>query len=292
MLLDVAIVGAGPAGCAAAIQCRRLGLDVALFDRTGGGGGLIANAWRIENEPATGGPIDGPEYVRRMRASLARFGLPVNRADVERVDPGRRLVGEGVDCAARAVILATGTAPKAAGLKGESDLAGQRLFYDLTGLRARSLERVVIVGGGEAAFDYALSLAAQGALVDIAVRSSRHRANARLAQAVAEHRRIRVQYERQFLQVQPLPGGCRLLPSDADGAGPLEADVVVVAVGRQPDLPRGLSPASAQLTIAHGLVIAGDARLGALGQAGIAVGDGLQAAQLAADYCATHREND
>ena len=48
---QVVIIGAGPGGCSAAIQCKRLGLEPLVFDRSGRAGGLIENAYAVENYP-------------------------------------------------------------------------------------------------------------------------------------------------------------------------------------------------------------------------------------------------
>ncbi len=78
---DVIIVGAGPAGCAAAVQCRRLGLSVMLLDRTGEPGGLTRQAWRIENYPGLD-PMPGRRFAEHLRAFLERFELEVRREEV------------------------------------------------------------------------------------------------------------------------------------------------------------------------------------------------------------------
>ncbi len=118
----------------------------------------------------------------------------------------------------------------------------------------------------------------------MAVRSHRHRANERLAAAVADHSAIAVHYDTAINELAPDKKGVK---ADSSGLKDTCFEVVVVAVGREPvlpDLPKDLFPAipGAELTIARGLYIAGDARLGALGQSGIAVGDGLQIAQMIA----------
>ncbi len=285
MPVDVAIVGAGPGGCAAAIQCRRSGLSVALYDATGRAGGLIAQAWSIENEAATGGPISGLEYVRRLRLALNRFGLRVTPGEVTAVAPGYRLLGPGLDRAARNVILATGTRPRVAGIPGESALVGRGLSYDVLPAIARRPASALVIGGGEAAFDYALSLAFAGVRVTIAVRGDRPRANDRLAAAVANASTIELSFHTTVSELSADGDGLR---ARATNLRESRFDAVVVAVGRtpvRPTLPEDLCPtdARAELTIAPGLYIAGDARLGTLGQSGIAVGDGLQIAQAIAE---------
>lgn len=319
MPIDVAIVGAGPAGSAAAVQCRRLGLSVALMDGAGRAGGLIENAWSIENDPATGGPIGGPEYATRLRTALARFGVEVVPWEVKSVTGNFVLEGEMAPLAAKAVVLATGTRPLPAGIPGELEVAGNALYYEVAPALAVRPTSALVIGGGEAAFDYALSLAGGGAQVTIAIRASNHQANDRLAAAVEASPAITVTTQMLVQLLAPTRGGCSASGSGPQGSFELTVDVVVVAVGRRPRLPdlgelleRGPGPRGAPtgrrgiaagraaasgktiaaqgLTILPGLYIAGDARLGSLGQSGIAVGDGLEAAQLAAAHVAELRE--
>lgn len=317
MPVDVAIIGAGPAGSAAAVQCRRLGLSVTLIDSTGVAGGLIGNAWSIENEPATGGPIGGVEYVARMRRALALFDIGVVPGKVETIAPHFELHGKLPTVASRAVIVATGTRPQRAGIEGETTLAGGVLHYEVLPALVNKAESALVIGGGEAAFDYALSLAKAGATVVIAMRHTMHRANARLAAAVAACPHVSVLPDTVIEQLDALESGCQATGVAAGRRFESVVGKVVVAVGRVPVVPaldealqtglpgcsgpfasrgaagqaEGALVATEKLTIAPGLYIAGDVRLGALGQSGIAVGDGLEAAQLAAAHIAGTREN-
>ena len=79
--LDVVIVGAGPAGCAAAVQCRRLGQHPLLLDRTGRPGGLVAHAHSVENYPGLP-PTAGPRMVQLLAEHLERFDLRVEQREV------------------------------------------------------------------------------------------------------------------------------------------------------------------------------------------------------------------
>jgi thioredoxin reductase (NADPH) len=302
MRCDVAIVGAGPAGCAAAVQCVRLGLSVVLVDRTGAAGGLVRNAWRIENEPGTGGPLSGPDYAARLQAHVAAYDLRVVAGTVSRVtddDGSFRLEGEGIAVDAGAVIVATGTQPVRAGIPGEADLAGRRLFYEVADALPLEPRSGLVIGGGEAAFDYALTLAGQGSDVTLLVRGESHRANARLAEAVAQEPAITVRYRTEGVLLLGSGAGMEAAVRGPGGLEKVAADVVLVAVGRLPVLPevaaQSTDPAgddaafdgaegASVLTSTPGLYIAGDARLGSLGQVGIAVGDGLECAHRAAEH--------
>ena len=77
-IADLLVVGAGPAGVAAAAQAARLGLEVRIIDRAGRAGGLVANGFLVENYPGLEAPVPGAELARRLGEHLARYGLAVD----------------------------------------------------------------------------------------------------------------------------------------------------------------------------------------------------------------------
>ena len=265
---EVAIIGAGPAGVAAAVQCRRYGLRPLLLDAAGRAGGLVANGFCVENYPGVQ-PVTGTVLAELLQQHLARFRLEVIATRVRRLsrDHGRwRVVSDRGDLEVDAVIVATGTEPRRLEL-------GVEHWYEVRDLLANDAapRRVSIIGGGEAACDYGLSLAQLGARVDMLVRGARLRACLRLRSLVEQHPSIRVYVGTPF---ESRPELWR------------DGNLVLVAVGRESTLPallagHGVGPGSSVATGVSGLWIAGDARAGSLGQVGTAVGDGLRAARHA-----------
>jgi thioredoxin reductase (NADPH) len=268
------------------VQCARLGVTPLLLDRTGEAGGLVANAWSIENYPGLE-PIDGAAYVRRLRAHLNRFGLDVVECDLRAVRrAGDRIVldTDADSIETRTAILALGTTPRRLELPGSDEL-----FYELRLLLERKPGQAVVVGGGEMAFDHALSLTAGGAAVDLLIRGPGPRTRGRLADLVAREPRISVRCATELLAVTRHGDAFHATVGSAKGKDRLRCDGLLAAVGRRSALLRlggGLDLSSSGMisTPVPGLFVVGDARLGSLGQVGIAVGDGLQAAMLAIDY--------
>jgi thioredoxin reductase (NADPH) len=268
----IVIAGAGPGGCAAAVQCARLGITPLLLDRTGMAGGLIANAWSMENYPGLE-PISGADFVRRLQAHLERFEIEVEKAEVRAVGKAADKILLETDAGSietEVAILAVGTLPRLL------DLPGVDLFYEVRHLLERKPERALVIGGGEMAFDYALSLAGAGARVELLVRGGAPRARGRLAEFVAKEPRITIRLGTEAKAVLA-------------GREAIVYDGIVVAIGRQSALAGiagglDLSPSGVISTPVPGLFVIGDARLGSLGQAGIAIGDGLEAAMQAVEY--------
>jgi thioredoxin reductase (NADPH) len=282
------VIGAGPAGCAAAVQGRRLGLEVRLWDESGRAGGLIRQAHRVENYPGIE-PLDGPALAARLAEHVARFGIAVEARRAERVAAGaggpqvtaRDSGGRRETLEAAAAILAVGTRPRRSGIAGEDELEGRTLFFEVRDLlrAVPAPRRVVVIGAGEAALDYALTLADAGAEVCVLARGREPRAAQRLVEATRSHRAIEVRTGIAAERLLPDGGGVRLALEAPRSS--LTADAVLVAVGREPRTGEILD-AGETGPDAAGIHVVGDARLGCLGQVGIAVGDGLAAAMRAA----------
>jgi thioredoxin reductase (NADPH) len=290
-IADVLVVGAGPAGIAAAAQAARLGLEARIVDRSGAAGGLVENGFLVENYPGLA-PLSGAALAAQLRDHLARFDLRVERLEARDLvnDDGVWLVAmDRGEIAARAVVLAVGTRPRPLGVPREA-APEHRVFYEVRGLLGAVPRpaHVVVVGGGEASFDYALTLAARGAAVTLLVRGDAFKASGRLAEAVAGTPSIDVRLGARVERLVPADDAVAVEVAYADGTRFLSADAVLAAVGRVAALDAIFPacghgrPQGRQIEVSPDLFVCGDARLGGLGQVGIAVGDGLEAAGIIA----------
>ncbi len=288
------IVGAGPAGIAAAVQCERLGLEPRLMDRTGVAGGLIENAACVENYPGLE-PMPGPKIAERLREFLHRFGLGVERhrliRAVARPEYFELELEEAV-CRARCVVLALGTRAKKLSCPGAEALEGTRLFYEVRAVSKRrgDGDDAMVIGAGEAAFDSALSLARAGFEVSLFGRGPGPKAVGRLRDAVESHARVKTVFNASVESLE-LEDGRVLARFDRgeEGTSRVRADVVLASLGRHPRRAGMLVEKDRVLYEVEpdeplGSFVVGDARHGGLGQVGIAVGDGLAAAMSAASF--------
>jgi thioredoxin reductase len=286
-LNDVTVIGAGPAGCTAAVQCLRLGLDVRLLDTTGRAGGLIREARLIENYPGLSA-IPGSEFAEKLCSHISVFGIKVldyHADSIVRINDGFEIRSNQGVIASASVIVATGTVPADYSIPGN---ASSKLLRSILDVRKPVPSNMIVIGGGEAALDYAMSLSDAGSNVDILVRNSCLRACGRLKDEVETRSGIRILYNTEPVSI--ISSGSDLLvryTSDGNNGEHL-AGAVLAATGRKPKLP--VMPdelkhgSGGVITSIPGLYIVGDALLGSLGQAAIAAGHGLQAAGFVRDF--------
>lgn len=160
-MLDLIIVGAGPAGLTAAIYASRAGLDTMIIER-GAPGGKMFVTHEIENYPGFEN-ISGRELSQTMHKHALKFGAKYEYGDVkEIVDLGetKKVITNMNEYETKKVIIATGTENKKLGAPGEEELQGAGISYcavcDGNFFRNRD---VAVVGGGNSALEEALYLA-------------------------------------------------------------------------------------------------------------------------------------
>jgi thioredoxin reductase (NADPH) len=171
--VDLLIVGAGPAGLAAAVYGASEGLDTLAVESTALGG-QAGSSRRIENYLGFPAGITGTELtgraVTQARKFHARTGTPYRALSLE---PGveRHVVRleEGHEIAARAVLLATGAQYRRLPVEGLTNYEGVSVFYAAGPPEAQrcGASRVAVVGGGNSAGQAAVWLARGGALVTL-----------------------------------------------------------------------------------------------------------------------------
>jgi thioredoxin reductase (NADPH) len=174
---DLIVVGAGPAGLAAAVYGASEGLDVMVLEASVPGG-QAGTSSRIENYLGFPTGITGHDLTGRAHVQARKFGARLMVAEGARgIACGRRPfhveVGDGVRLAARAVIVATGAEYRRLPVPGIDRFEGVGLFYAATFVEAQLCrnQTVVVVGGGNSAGQAAVFLAETCARVHLLVRS-------------------------------------------------------------------------------------------------------------------------
>ena len=179
--VDVAIVGAGPAGLAAAVYGASEGLSTLLVDGVGAGG-QAATSSRIENYPGFPTGVSGSELAQAATLQALKFGAelvaPCRVSSMHSHPTGRMALSlsDGSTVVAQAVILTTGVQYRRLPLARLVDFeATGCVRYSATELDARDTRqrRVAVVGGANSAGQAALFLASRGASVELLVRGPR-----------------------------------------------------------------------------------------------------------------------
>jgi thioredoxin reductase (NADPH) len=175
---DLLIVGAGPAGLAAAVYGASEGLRTAVLEREAPGG-QAGSSSRIENYLGFPNGISGADLARRALDQARRLGAeflsPTGVVAVSRQDPYRLVALEdGTTLSATALIVATGVSYRTLEVDGAKALVGAGLFYGATMHEAASYagEDVVMVGGANSAGQAALYFARYARQVTLLVRAS------------------------------------------------------------------------------------------------------------------------
>lgn len=302
-VLDVAVIGAGPAGMTAALYAARSGLRVAMFERISPGG-QMAQTEHLENYPGYAQSTSGFELAMAMQQQALAFGARLISEEVVSVDfrtnPKRIETAFG-DYRARSVIVATGTRPARLGLPLEAELQGKGLSYCATcdGNFFRGCDVVVVGGGNTAAADvlYLSRVCHKVYLV--------HRRDALRATAIY-HKRLEgidnVEFiwnseVKRFIAEDGMLAGVHLENNRTGEVRDVGCQAVFVAVGTEPNtgfLRGALELDAAGYVVADemgrtavpGVYAAGDVRAKELRQVVTAVSDGANCASAAAEFLA------
>ena len=159
-MYDIIVVGAGPAGLTAALYARRAEKSVLIIERSTFGGQMTYSP-KIENYPGTGS-MSGNELADKMVEQVLEQGAEIELDTVTAIhDEGavKRVITEGGEFLARAVILAVGVKHRQLGLDRENDFVGHGISFCAVcdGAFYRDMT-VAVIGGGNSALQEALLL--------------------------------------------------------------------------------------------------------------------------------------
>ncbi len=204
----VVIIGSGPAGMTAALYTARAQLKpIVIVGNQFGGQAAITH--EIENYPGFVDPISGPELAEHMKAQSERFGAEYVWDSVSGVDfserPFKVETLNGETFLADSVIIGIGADPRKLGVPGEAEYTGFGVSYCGTcdGFFFRGKE-VIVVGGGDSAFEEAAFLTKFATKVTIMYRKGEEdlRAGAALQKRVFNNEKINVLYHHTVNEVK------------------------------------------------------------------------------------------
>ncbi|MCV0402494.1 MAG: FAD-dependent oxidoreductase [Chloroflexi bacterium] len=312
---DLVIVGAGPAGLAAAVYGASEGLKTLLVEREAPGG-QAGTTSRIENYLGFPSGLTGADLARRALAQARRLGAEIlssqEAAGIRRSDPYRTLVlDDGSELSCQAIVVATGVSYRVLDVPGAAELIGAGVYYGAATTEAvlyRGAE-VGVVGSGNSAGQAAVHLARFASRVHLLVRGDGIEAtmSAYLVDQIAALDNVELH---TGASTRELRGSSHLESATFDsGEGTLELPLsaVFVFIGQQPrtawldgvverdergfiltgpDIVTrtgGRMPAHLESSL-PGVFAAGDVRHRSIKRIASAVGEGAMAVSLIHDY--------
>ena len=299
-MIDIAVVGGGPAGLTAALYAARAGRSVTVFEGNGFGGQITLSPL-VENYPGMA-QVSGMELGDRMYVQAEEAGATLSFSGVEALQKTENgtflLATDDGTVEARAVIYAAGAAPRHLGLPGEEALVGRGISYcALCDGTFFANQDVAVAGGGNTALEDALYLSERCRSVTLIHRRDTFRAESALVERAKATGNLTIVTQAQIMELCAQDGNLTgLVLQKQDGAREfLPVSGLFVAFGRVPDTAplSGLAARDEQgylltddqlQTQTPGLFAAGDCRHKQIRQLTTAVSDGTVAAISACRY--------
>ena len=297
---DVLIVGGGLAGMTAGMYAARYGLATGIIERMMGGAQII-NAERIENFPGFPEGISGAELAPALMEQAMNAGVEFimdEAAQVTRDGDYKQVSGDAGSYRARAVIIATGSRLRSAGIPGEEKFQGRGVSHCATCDGPLSMGQTVgVVGGGDSAADEALTLTEYAGRVLLFHRRNQLRAQQALQDRLSEHPKIEIVRDTVITEIigDNAVTGVRThnLATNRDGEVDLHSLFLYVGLEPNSELVRelikpdnaGHIPVNLSMETGEpGLYAAGDVRQRSAAQLVASAGDGATAAIAAYNY--------
>jgi thioredoxin reductase (NADPH) len=180
-MLDLAIIGGGPAGLTAGLYATRGGLENVTMFEMGMPGGQITGSSEIENYPGQTALMTGMELMENWPKQCQQFGLKHEMNQVMKVTKQDDIftieLADGTKQEAKSVLLATGSVPRRAGFTGEDKFFGRGISTCATcdGFFYKNKE-VALIGGGDSALEEAVYLSKMCSKVYLVHRRDTYRA--------------------------------------------------------------------------------------------------------------------
>jgi thioredoxin reductase (NADPH) len=309
---DLAIIGGGPAGLAAAIYAAREGIDAVVIERSGLGGQAGVTE-RIDNYPGFPDGVGGADLAERFIAQARRYEVELLSAvSVEHISAEGSEAGDiclrlasGQEIETHAVLIATGSSYRRLGVPGEDDLIGAGVHFCATcdGPFYRGSDELLVIGGGNSALEEGLFLTKFAQRVRIVQREPELTASRLLQDKINNDPHFVVHRNSEIVE---FTGKGKLESVRLRGRATGVEEVVhprgaFVFIGLDPNTAflRGSVDLDARgfvddkggfKTSIPGVFVAGDVRRGSTKQLGSAVGDGIAALIAVREYLQEHHE--
>jgi len=292
---QLAIVGGGPAGLAAAIYAAREGISALVVDRSALGGQAEVTE-RVDNYPGFPDGIGGAELAERFVAQARRYGVEmlaavgVDGLEADGSDTVLRLAG-GQRVCAEAVLVATGSSYRRLGVPGEDELIGAGVHFCATcdGPFYRGAEELLVVGGGNSGLEEGMFLSQFADRIRIVEFAPEMKASRLLQDKVRSNPKFAVHTNTEVVELRGRPKLEEVVARDRASGEEFHWHPrgAFVFIGLDPnaaflrgtvELDRwGFVVTDGYATSMPGVFCAGDVRAGSTKQLGAAVGEGIAA---------------
>lgn len=238
---DVLIIGGGPAGMAAALWCSDLRLTSILIEKESELGGQLLRTYNPVTNYIGVRTANGREmrdiFAGHVTSSKSIMQIPGEVASLDSAGLTVTLT-DGQIVRGRSIIIASGVRRRQLGIPGETEFAGRGILD--SGAASRELvtdKRVVIVGGGDAAFENAVILAENARSITLLHRSRNFSARREFTERVGRDPRIKIVENAKLTRVEGGESVAAIEYSDIDSGQTrsLDVDALLIRVGVEPN---------------------------------------------------------
>ena len=240
-MLDLAIIGSGPAGYTAGIYASRASLKPVLFEGLESGGQLMLTT-DVENYPGFDSGIMGPDLMQIFKKQAERFGTEIKTEtinSIKKIDGGFSLESAKETYEFKSVIISSGASAKWLDIKGEKELQGHGVSACATcdGFFFKEKE-VIVVGGGDSAMEEALFLTKFATKVYIVHRRDSFRASKIMQDRVLDNDKIEVLWNKEVTEIHGSESVESVSLADTKNGSSSEVNIdgVFMAIGHTPNV--------------------------------------------------------
>ena len=279
---DIIIIGGGPAGLACSLQLKRYNVGSLIIEKDHLGG-LMRNANKIENYLGFPKSISGVELQEKFVQQIKQNNIKTEFDEVLKISHKKdefTITTIKNSFKSKLLVIASGTKPKIIPGVDIKKNALKSVFYEVFELLNIKNKKIAIIGAGDAAFDYALSLCKNNQ-VDIFNRGDKEKCLPLLYNKVSSEKNIHYHKHKILKSINKKQGRLSLIFNEQNKICEHISNYIIFAVGRKPELSF-LSEINENkidsLVKNKTLFFIGDVKNGITRQLAIATGDGIKTA--------------
>ena len=240
-IVDVLIIGSGPAGYTAAIYTSRAGLKTLLYKGDQPGGQLTITS-DVENYPGYPDGVLGPQMMVDFEKQAGRFGAEIRSGMIISVDFSdkklKSISDDGIEIQSKSVIISTGASAKWLNLESEQRLNGKGVSACAVcdGFFFKNQD-VAVVGGGDTAAEEALYLSKLASNVHLIIRRDVMRASKIMQERILNNKKIEIHWNSEVKEVlgDKEVKGIEIINNLNNSTKEIKLQGVFIAIGHKPN---------------------------------------------------------